>query len=199
MNFHVLPLFHSPQSISFNTPIPRENHVMWATSLLWGSGPLMGLFLSCAVVLTHFTDPDCTEEVLLCLWLPQKIGFMSLYLSILFLCSSLYTHHNRDLNLNLLSLALTDCNTDLDWLMPKVSSSCEHKTPTEYCSVKHWQKRHPHTHTHTDSDVWFHLQSGTLVVSPHWLITEGLETWEALSPCGKMPLSDKQAMLDTEK
>lgn len=121
---------------------------------------------------------------------------MSLYLSIYLHCSFLCTHPTRDLNHNLSSLALTDCKTELDCLMPKVSSSCEHKTPSAHYSVKHWQKD-THTQTHTNSDVWFHLQSRTLVVSPLWLITGGLETWEALSLCGKMPFSDKHTMLDT--
>lgn len=102
---------------------------------------------------------------------------MSLYLLIYCHCLSLDTHPTRDLKLNLSSPALTDCTTQLDCLMPKVSSSREHKTPTVYCSVKHWQKDTP---THTDSNVWFHLQSWTLIVSLLWLITEGLETWEAL-------------------
>ena len=167
---------------------------MWATPRLWRSAPLIQQenwpFLPYTVGLTHFPDPDYTEEeVLLCLYLSTAIEdyclFYVPYLSIYFHCLPLDTRPTGDLNLNLSSPALTDCKTELDCLMTKESSSCEHKTPTVYCSVKHWPERHPHTHTHTHTDVWFHLQSRTLVVSLLWLITEGFRNMRSFVSMGK--------------
>lgn len=122
---------------------------------------------------------------------------MSLYLSIYFHCLPLDTQPTRDLNLNLSSPALTDCKTELDCLMTKESSSCEHKTPTVYCSVKHWpEDTHTHIYTHIPM-CGFIYSPGHLLSAPFDLSQRALETWDALSLWGKMPFSDKVTMLDT--
>lgn len=113
------------------------------------------VILSSISVLTHFLDPDRTEEIFLSL--PrQTCRELTAFFFIIHFC---WIFPQECLNLLL-------CKTESDCVMPKVSSSCEHKNPLEETFVEHW-----HTPECANTKVWCHLQCRTFTVNSFYQTT----------------------------